>query len=152
MRIKLDENLPAHLAEILTNLQHDVHTIAEENLSGKSDREIWEAAQQDERFLITQDLDFSDLRRFAPGTHSRILLVRLHSPDRESLIRRVSEVFLQEEVSSWTGCFVVATDRKVRVIRASAAARTFPQSNHLESKSPDFASGLFNSTERRLST
>jgi predicted nuclease of predicted toxin-antitoxin system len=65
MRIKLDENLPVHLAAILTNLHHNVHTIAEENLSGKSDREVWEAAQQDERFLITQDLDFSDLRRFA---------------------------------------------------------------------------------------
>jgi predicted nuclease of predicted toxin-antitoxin system len=79
MRIKLDENLPAHLAAILTNLGHEVHTIAEENLSGRSDREAWEAAQQDGRFLITQDLDFSDLRQFAPGTHCGILLARLHS-------------------------------------------------------------------------
>ena len=118
MKIKLDENLPVHLAAILINLRHDVHTIAEENLSGKSDREVWEAAQQDERFLITQDLDFSDLRRFAPGTHSGILLVRLHSPDRESLIRRISEVFRQEEVEGWSKCFVVATERKVRIIRA----------------------------------
>jgi predicted nuclease of predicted toxin-antitoxin system len=119
MRIKLDENLPFHLAAILTNLRHDVHTIADENLSGKSDVEVWEAAQRDERFLITQDLDFSDVRRFAPGTHSGILLVRLHSPDRESLIRRVADMFQREDVNRWTGCFVVATDRKVRVIRAS---------------------------------
>jgi len=119
MRIKLDENFPVHLAAILTNLRRDVHTIAEENLSGKSDREVWEAAQQDTRFLITQDLDFSDVRRSAPGTHCSILLVRLHSPDRENLIRRVSEVFRREEVDDWTGCFVVATERKVRVIRAS---------------------------------
>jgi predicted nuclease of predicted toxin-antitoxin system len=61
MRIKLDENLPASLAIVLTNLHHDVHTVADENLSGRSDHEIWEAAQQDQRFLITQDLDFSDL-------------------------------------------------------------------------------------------
>jgi predicted nuclease of predicted toxin-antitoxin system len=119
MKIKLDENLPASLAVLLANLHHDVHTITEENLSGKSDHEIWEAAQQEDRFLITQDLDFSDVRRFAPGMHSGILLVRLHSPDRESLIQRVSEVFRQEEVDSWRRCFVVATDRKVRVIRAS---------------------------------
>ena len=120
MRIKLDENLPARLAAILTDLRHDVHTIADENLSGKSDREVWAAAQQDARFLITQDMDFSDVRRFAPATHSGILLVRLHSPDRDSLIRRVSEVFRLEDVEHWTGCFVVATERKVRVIRASA--------------------------------
>ncbi|MGA1988201.1 MAG: DUF5615 family PIN-like protein [Candidatus Sulfotelmatobacter sp.] len=75
MKIKLDENLPVSLTLILSSLQHDVHTVAEENLSGSSDREVWEAAQRDARFLITQDLDFSDLRRFAPGTHCGILLV-----------------------------------------------------------------------------
>jgi predicted nuclease of predicted toxin-antitoxin system len=40
MRIKLDENLPASLASVLTTLHNDVHTVADENLSGKSDREI----------------------------------------------------------------------------------------------------------------
>jgi predicted nuclease of predicted toxin-antitoxin system len=117
MKIKLDENLPVRLAVLLASLQHDVHTVAEENLSGGSDRDVWEAAQRDERFLITQDLDFSDLRRFVPGTHRGILLVRLRSPDRQNLIRRVREVFQQEEVGLWSGCFVVATERKVRVVR-----------------------------------
>lgn len=119
MRIKLDENLPVRLAAVLENLDHDVHTIAEENLSGKSDREVWEAAQRDRRFLITQDLDFSDVRRFAPGTHCGILLVRVHSPDRQSLIMRVSEIFQHEDVSRWEGCFLVATERKLRVMRPS---------------------------------
>jgi predicted nuclease of predicted toxin-antitoxin system len=117
MRIKLDENLPARLAAVLTKLHHDVHTVAEENLSGKSDREIWEAAQQEERFLIKQNLDFSDLRRFTPGTHCGILLVRLRSPDRQSLIQRVREIFQREAASQWAACFVVATDRKLRIVR-----------------------------------
>jgi predicted nuclease of predicted toxin-antitoxin system len=95
MKIKLDENLPARLAGILSNLGHDVHTVPQENLSGKSDLEIWDAAQQDTRFLITQDLDFSDTRRFIPGSHFGILLVRLRSPDRQSLIARVADVFQQ---------------------------------------------------------
>src|SRR5271165_1679879 len=97
MKIKLDENLPASLAVILSSLQYDVHTVGEENLTGGSDREVWDAAQRDARFLITQDLDFSDLRRFVPGTHCGILLVRLRSPDRASLIRRVRDVFEREE-------------------------------------------------------
>jgi predicted nuclease of predicted toxin-antitoxin system len=120
MKIKLDENLPVTLAVILSSLHHDVHTVAEESLSGASDREVWAAAQRDERFLITQDLDFSDLRRFAPGTHCGILLVRLRTPDRQGLIRRIREVFEHEEVSRWTGCFVVATDHKIRVVRPPA--------------------------------
>jgi predicted nuclease of predicted toxin-antitoxin system len=62
MKIKLDENLPLGLAIVLKNLGHDVHTTAEEGLMGKPDAEIWLVTQREERFLITQDLDFSDLR------------------------------------------------------------------------------------------
>ena len=120
MKLKLDENLPVSVAAILSSLHHDVHTVAQENLSGSSDCDLWEAAQRDERFLITQDLDFSDLRRFAPGTHFGILLVRLRSPDRRTLSSRVREIFQHEEVAAWSRCFVVATDRKVRVVRPRA--------------------------------
>ncbi len=125
MRIKLDENLPASLASALTALAHEVHTVAEEDLSGSKDHELWEAAQhelweaaqQESLFLITQDLDFSDARKFAPGTHSGILLVRLRSPDRSSLIQRIKQLFSQEEVAHWSGCFVVVSEHKVRVLR-----------------------------------
>ena len=54
MRIKLDENLPASLASALTALAHEVHTVAEEDLSGSKDHELWEAAQQESLFLITR--------------------------------------------------------------------------------------------------
>jgi len=117
MRIKLDENLPLSLASVLTALAHDVHTVAEENLSGSKDDELWEAAQRESRFLITQHLDFSDTRKFAPGTHCGILLIRLRSPDRTTLIQRVKQLFFQEEVALWSGCFVVASEHKVRVVR-----------------------------------
>lgn len=118
MKIKLDENLPLRLATLLKNLGHDVHTLHDELLLGRADAEIWEATQVESRFLITQDLDFSDLRRFAPGSHNGILLVRLRSPNRGDLIARVSELFQRENVDGWVGCFVVATERKIRVIKS----------------------------------
>jgi predicted nuclease of predicted toxin-antitoxin system len=117
MKIKLDENLPLPLAALLNKLGHDVHTLHEEMLLGRADTEIWEAAQKESRFLITQDLDFSDLRQFAPGSHHGILLVRLRSPNRGDLIARVRELFTKENAGEWAGCFVVATERKIRVLR-----------------------------------
>ena len=117
MRIKLDENLPASLAAALRILRHDVHTVAEEGLNGETDQHIWDVAQREERFLVTQDLDFSDVRRFLPGTHHGILLVRLREPDRQSLVVRVQKIFQREDVSKWTCCFVVATEHKIRVLR-----------------------------------
>ena len=117
MNIKLDENLPLRLATLLKGLGHDVHTLHDQLLLGHADREIWEATQKESRFLITQDLDFSDLRQFAPGSHHGILLVRLRSPNRKDLIERIEELFQKENVGEWAGCFVVATERKIRVLK-----------------------------------
>jgi predicted nuclease of predicted toxin-antitoxin system len=119
MKVKLDENLPLRLAILLKNLGHDVHTLRDERLLGRSDSEIWEATQRESRFLITQDLDFSDLRKFAPGSHCGILLVRLRSANRTDLIERVGELFQNENVGEWAGCFVVATEHKIRVLKPS---------------------------------
>lgn len=117
MNIKLDENLPLRLATLLKDLGHDVHTVHDERLIGHADGEIWEAAQKESRFLITQDLDFSDLRQFAPGSHHGILLIRLPSPNRINLVGRIGELFQKESAGEWARCFVVATERKIRVLR-----------------------------------
>lgn len=117
MTIKLDENLPATLAHDLTNLGHDCDTVPGEALQGQPDPIVWEAAQRAGRFLITQDLDFSDTRRFRPGSHHGLMLVRLAAPGRHALAERVRGIFATEAVDQWQRCFVVATDRKIRVRR-----------------------------------
>lgn len=119
MKIKLDENLPARLIEGLTKLGHDVDSVPQEELGGQPDTKVWDASQKAQRFLITQDLDFSDVRRFAPGTHKGILLVRLSNPSRQRLIDRISWIFSTETVEAWAGCFVVVTDLKIRIQRPS---------------------------------
>jgi predicted nuclease of predicted toxin-antitoxin system len=58
MKIKLDENMPIGLAAILSSLGHDVETVVQEGMAGCPDFKIWEMAQEEGRFLITQDLDF----------------------------------------------------------------------------------------------
>jgi predicted nuclease of predicted toxin-antitoxin system len=115
MRIKLDENLPSRLAPRLAALGQDVRTVGEEGIAGHVDAVISEAAQREARFLVTQDMDFSDTRRFTPGSHCGILLVRLRTPSRRALIKRVEGLFREEDVSRWPRCFIVATERKVRV-------------------------------------
>lgn len=115
MKIKLDENLPLSLADILRQAGHDADTVLQEGLGGKPDDDVWRAAQAEHRFLITQDLDFSDTRRFAPGSHAGLLLVRLHQPGVHALDSAVSAV--ADELDDWARCFVVLTDHKIRVKR-----------------------------------
>jgi predicted nuclease of predicted toxin-antitoxin system len=89
MKIKLDENMPARLTSILGKLGHEVDTVKSEGLVGRDDAAIWEGAQRTGRFLITQDLDFSDVRRYIPGYHNGLLLLRLRDPGRNALTRRI---------------------------------------------------------------
>lgn len=117
MKIKLDENLPERLAAELQILGHDVDTVRAEHLAGRDDNEVWQVAQSAGRFLITQDVDFSDVRRFAPGTHAGLLLVRLAKPGRDALVFRIATLFATENVDQWRGCLIVTTDHKVRIKR-----------------------------------
>lgn len=117
MKIKLDENLPASLVEGLTPLGHDVDTVVQEGLAGAEDPQVWRVAQEEGRFLITQDLDFSDIRVFTPGSHNGIMLVRLREPGRDVLYRYVVQAFTTEDTADWSGCFIVLSDHKLRVLR-----------------------------------
>ncbi len=101
----------------LSQLGHDVDTVRAEDLAGQADEQVWQAAQSGSRFLITQDLDFSDMRLYTPGTHAGLLLVRLAHPGRDPLLERITALFATEPGDQWQGCLVVATDHKVRVKR-----------------------------------
>jgi predicted nuclease of predicted toxin-antitoxin system len=115
MKIKLEENIPAAFGQTLGNLGHDVETVIAEELVGCTDIQIWNSAQREGRFLITQDLDFSDIRVFKPGRHYGIPLIRLRSPGRLAQTGRIKELFEKEDPGSCKKCFVVATDRKLRI-------------------------------------
>jgi hypothetical protein len=117
MRLKLDENLPESLLATLVALSHQVDNVRSEGLSGRPDGDVWQEAQKAQRFLITQDLDFSDIRRFSPGKHHGLMLVRLRMPGRLALAGRIGDVFRDEAAESWARCFVLLTDHKLRVHR-----------------------------------
>jgi predicted nuclease of predicted toxin-antitoxin system len=115
--IELDENVPERLVAARVALGHDVDTVRAEHLAGRDDSDVWTATQAAGRFLITQDLDFSDARRYRPGTHGGLLLVRLAQPGRQALLVRVTAIFATEPVEEWRGCLVVATDHRIRIRR-----------------------------------
>ena len=63
MRIKLDENLPDDLAELLRAADLDVSTVAEEGLAGYEDPPVLQAATAEGRILMSFDRGFADIRQ-----------------------------------------------------------------------------------------
>ncbi|WP_173865169.1 hypothetical protein [Thiohalocapsa sp. ML1] len=59
------------------------------------------------------------MRRYQPGTHAGLMLVRLSKPGRLALTGRIVQVLGSADPNDWSGCFVVVTDVKLRVHRAA---------------------------------
>jgi predicted nuclease of predicted toxin-antitoxin system len=79
MRLKLDENLGRRGQSILQAASHDVSTVFDQKLGGASDEELIEKCRQQDRCLVSLDLDFSNPLRFQPSKYSGIAVLRLPS-------------------------------------------------------------------------
>ncbi len=78
MKIKLDENMPHDLAELLGASGHEAATVAEENLSGADDQAVLRRAASEGRLLMTLDVGFADIRKYPLRSHGGIVVFRLH--------------------------------------------------------------------------
>ena len=114
MRLKLDENLSRHLKQILSDLQHDATTAAEEDLLAKSDTAVAAAAKNDDRVLLTLDVEFGDLRKYPPGTHPGIVLFRPRSFGPVSVNRFVEDFVRGADLRLLRGCVAVVDPDRVR--------------------------------------
>ena len=61
--------------------------------AGATDEDLWPQVQQAARFLITKDLGFSDERRYPPGSHQGILVLRLVDDRSSAAAERLTAVF-----------------------------------------------------------
>jgi len=117
--VKLDENLSRTHAAFLRERGYGADRTHDEGLSGASDQQVWERVGVENRFLITLDLDFSDVRRFQPGTHPGILLVRARSKSRQAVLDILQRILDEQPLESLRGCLVVADENHTRIRRPS---------------------------------
>jgi hypothetical protein len=76
MRIKLDENLDARLADILTHAGHDAATVKEQRLLGIRDEALYAHCIAEGWILVSLDRDFSNVLRYPPESTAGIAVLR----------------------------------------------------------------------------
>ncbi|MEH1902704.1 MAG: DUF5615 family PIN-like protein [Nostoc sp.] len=67
---------------------------------------------------MTLDLDFSDIRRFPPGTHPGILLLHSRNRSRQAVLEILYRVVQEQSLEKLKGCLVVADDIQTRIRRS----------------------------------
>lgn len=79
------------------------------------DEEILELARQENRTVVTQDLDFSALLALGGHTRPSLITLRLTDTDPEFVTSRLLEVLPQVEEKLTDGCVVIIQDVSVRI-------------------------------------
>ena len=103
MRFKIDENLPIDVADLLRLAGHDALTVIDQSLIGEDDSRILDICKEEERTLITLDLDFSDVRSYPPQEYFGLVVLRLYRQDKPHVletIKRIIPLLEQEEIES----------------------------------------------------
>lgn len=76
MLFKIDENLPAEIAENLRAAGHDAMTVANQGMKGFADPTAIAVCNSEGRILVTLDTDFMDIRRYPPSLYPGIIVFR----------------------------------------------------------------------------
>jgi predicted nuclease of predicted toxin-antitoxin system len=117
MQVKLDENLSNTHAEFLQQAGYDCDRVTDEGLSGATDEVVWQEVCREGRFFITLDLDFADIRKFPPGSHPGILLLRPSNSGLQTVLALLIRVLNEYSLEDLRGCFVVVDERQTRIRR-----------------------------------
>lgn len=117
MRIKLDENLPSSLVDLLSGHGHDVHTVADEALTGAADHDLLEAVSAEDRMILTLDRGFGDVRAYPPGSHPGIVVLRLPDTSPRRVRSAVERLVTTHDLDDVRGSIVVAHQETLRVRR-----------------------------------
>lgn len=118
-RLKIDENLPSEIAELLAGRGYDAVTVADQAWEGMADDELWRRIQGEGRWLVTADKEFADLRRYPPGTHAGVILLRSGQEGLDDYMRLAERVLDSVKLAKIGGAVVVVTRRGVRVRQSS---------------------------------
>jgi predicted nuclease of predicted toxin-antitoxin system len=110
--IKLDENLGRPHVALLKRYGYDADRVFDQDLSGVVDAELCIHVKRERRFLITLDLGFSDVRRYAPGTHPGILLLRPRRKGRNAVSQVLRRVIAERRLETLAGCLAVADETR----------------------------------------
>lgn len=101
MKFKIDENLPVEIANLLQQAGYDAVTVYDQKLTGKTDPEIANICNKENRAIVTLDLDFSDIRAYPPKDFAGLIVLRLKRQDKLHVLevfQCILEVLAEEQL------------------------------------------------------
>lgn len=117
MKVKVDENLPLSVAELLRERGVDAHTVHEEDLAGTTDPDLLDVMRLEDRMILTLDRGFGDIRRYPPGTHPGVVVLRLSDESAPAAREAVAQLVENHDLDDLRGAITIVQQGTLRIRR-----------------------------------
>lgn len=119
LRILMDQNVPHAITDWLRAIRPSwlVEHVLDVGLSGKSDREVFDWAQQHVAIVITFDEDFADRRLFPVGEHCGVIRLRVWPTTVEETKEGLDRLLESVSEASLRGALVIVDNTRIRIRR-----------------------------------
>ncbi len=94
---------------------HDAVTVLDQLLGGAVDERLACLCRDEERVLVTLDLDFSNIQTYPPSEHAGIIVLRLSRQDKEQVMKVVTAIIPSLLVEPLQGRLWIVDEYKIRI-------------------------------------
>lgn len=115
MRLEIDENMPASSSRVLTRHGHDVETVYQEQLVGAPDARLASVCRDENRILISLDLDFANIRAYPPSEYPGIIVLRPRTQSAIAVNNLVDEFLRAAHSEDPRGALWVIEPGRIRI-------------------------------------
>lgn len=117
MRFLVDMGVSPRVAQRLRGEGHDVVHLRDEGLQSLSDFAVFKKAFNEQRVLLTFDLDFGEIVALSGSQSVSVVLFRLRDARTDRVLDRLLEVLRRTSAALASGAIVVVEETRLRVRR-----------------------------------
>jgi predicted nuclease of predicted toxin-antitoxin system len=117
VRIKIDESVSRHVADVCAAFGYEADTVYDEDLVGQPDSVVLGVATRADRILLTTDRGLGDVRFYPPGSHRGIIVLRPDRADGPAIIQFIRSFLDEYALEDFRDCVVIVEPKQVRVRR-----------------------------------
>jgi predicted nuclease of predicted toxin-antitoxin system len=115
MKFKIDENLPVEFADELRAIGHGAITVLEQRMGGAADEDLFSVCIDEDRVLMTMDIDFADIRVYPPSISTGIIVFRIQPQDKKRLLYCLGRIIPLLEKEQITRMLWIVEEDRVRI-------------------------------------